>query len=176
MTAAGAESVEFEAVGLDGKTVPRCHFFLKTLNIAILEFHYLSAAGANEMVMMALMRHIVVLGLSTEVSGLGQTRFAEEIERAVNSREPQVWIFARQLVVHLFSRDMFLLQKGIEDQFTLPRKFELMLPKMLLQDSHFFGMFRHHDRTEPPRRGIKDETEQPVKSASIRPMLISNSL
>jgi hypothetical protein len=51
-----------------------------------------------------------------------------------------------------------------------------MLPKMLLQDSHFFGMFRHHDRTEPPRRGIKDETEQPVKSASIGPMLISNSL
>ena len=164
MTAARAESIEFEAVGLNGKTVPRCHFFLKTLNVAVFEFHDLSTACANEMVMMALMRHIVVLGLSAEVPGLGQTGFAEEVERAVNGRESQVRIFARQLVVHRFSRDVFLLQKGIEDQFTLPRKFELVLPKMLLQDSHFFGMFRHHDEIEPPRSGIKDETEQPVKS------------
>ena len=109
MTAARAESIEFEAVSLDGKTVPRCHFFLKTLDVAVFELHYFSTACTNEMVMMALMRHIVVLGLSTEVPGLGQTRFAEEIERAVNSRKAQVRIFARQLVVHFFSRDVFLL-------------------------------------------------------------------
>ncbi len=161
MTAARAESVELKAVSLDGKTVPRCHFFLKTLNVAIRELHYFPTTCANEMVMMALMRHIVVLGLSPEVPGLSQTRFAEEIERAVNSRKTQVRIFARQLVVHRFSRDVLLLQKGIEDQFTLPRKFELVFPKMLLQDSHFFGMLRHHDQIKPPRSGIKDETEQP---------------
>ncbi len=165
MTAARAKAVELKAVGLDGKAVPRCHFFLKTLNVAVLELYDLSTARANEMVMMALMRHIVVLGLSTEVPGLGQTRFAEEIERAINGRKSQVRIFAGQLVVHLFSGDVFLLQKGIEDQFTLPRKFELVLPQMFLQNSHFFGMFRHHDQVEPPGRGIKDETEQPVKSA-----------
>lgn len=176
MAAAGTESIEFEAVSLDGKPVPRCHFFLKTLDVAVLELHDFSTACANEMVMMALMRHIVVLGLSTEVPGLGQTRFAEEVERAVNGREPQVWIFARQLVVHLFSGDVFLLQEGIENQFTLPRKFELVFPKMLLQDPHFFGMFRHHDETEPPRSGIKDETEQPVKSVRITPIVTSNSL
>lgn len=164
MTAARAEPIEFETVGLNGKTVPRCHFFLKTFNVAVFELHDLSTACANEMVMMALMRHIIVLGLSTEVSGLCQTRFAEEVERAVNGRESQVRIFARQLMVHLFSRDVFLLQEGIEDQFTLPCKFELVLPKMLLQDTHFFGMFRHHDEIKPPRSGIKDETEQPVKS------------
>ena len=171
MTAARAESIEFEAVGLNGKTVPRCHFFLKTFNVAVFELHDLSTTCANEMVMMALMRHIIVLGLSTEVPGLCQTRFAEEVERAVNGRESQVRISARQLMVHLFSCDVFLLQKGIEDQFTLPRKFELGLPKMLLQDSHFFGMFRHHDEINPPRSGIKDETEQPVKSVCIRPIL-----
>jgi hypothetical protein len=147
MTAARAESVEFEAVSLDGKTVPRCHFFLKTLNVAVLKLHDLTATCANEMVVMALMRHIVVLRLSTEVPGLGETRFAEEIQRAVNGRQPQVRILAGQLVVHLFSRDVFLFQKGIEDQFTLPCKFELVLSKMLLQDTHFFGMFRHHDQT-----------------------------
>lgn len=161
MPTARAEPVELEAVGLDGKTVPRRHFFLKTLNVAVLELHYCPTACANEMVMMALMRHIVVLGLSAKVPGLGQTRFAEEIERAVNSRETQMRIFTGQLVVHFFSRDVFLLQKGIEDQFTLPRKFELVLSKMIFQDPHFFGMFRHHDKIEPPGYGIKDETEQP---------------
>jgi len=176
MTAARAEPVELEAVSLDGKAVPRSHFFLKTLNVAVLEFHYFPTACANKMIMMALMRHIVVLGLCTEVPGLGQTRFAEEIERAVNGREAQVWILTRQLVVHRFGRDVFLLQKGIEDQFTLPRKFELVLPKMLLQDPHFFGMFRHHDQTEPPRWRIKDETEQPVKSVFVEWIAISNSL
>lgn len=115
MAAARAKSIEFEAVSLDGKTVPRCHFFLKTLDVAVFELHDLSTACANEMVMMALMRHIIVLGLSTEVPGLCQTRFAEEVERAVNGRESQVRVFARQLMVHLFSRDVFLLQKGIED-------------------------------------------------------------
>ncbi|HEU5403701.1 MAG TPA: hypothetical protein VFU86_20265 [Terriglobales bacterium] len=176
MTAARAESVELEAVSLDGKTVPRRHFFLKTLDIAVLKFHYFPTACANKMIMMALMRHIVVLGLSAEVPGLGQTRFAEEIERAVNGREAQVRIFARQLMVHRFGRDVFLLQKGIEDQFTLSRKFELMLPEMFLQDPHFFDMFRHHDQIEPPGWGIKDETEQPVKSVSIEWLAISNSL
>lgn len=166
MTAARAESVELEAVSLDGKTVPRCHFFLKTLDVAVLELHDFPTARADKVIMMALMRHIVVLGLRTEVPGLGQARVAEEIERAVNGREAQVRIFARQLVVHGFGRDVFLLQEGIEDQFTLPREFKLVLPKMILQDLHFFDMFRHHDQTEPPGLGIKDETAQPVKSVS----------
>ena len=176
MTAARAESVELEAVSLDGKTVPRCHFFLKPLNVAVLELHYFPTACANKMVMMTLMRHIVELGLRTEVPGLGQASVAEEIECTVDGREAQVRIFARQLMVHRFGRDVFLLQKGIEDQFTLPRKFELVLPKMLLQDLHFFDMFRHHDQTEPPRRRIKDETEQPVKSVFVGWIAIANSL
>ena len=87
MTAARAESIELEAVGLDGKTVLSRHFFLKTLNIAVLELHDLSTACANEMVMMTLMRHVVVLSLSAEVPRLGQTGFAEEIERAINGRQ-----------------------------------------------------------------------------------------
>ena len=53
MTAARAESVELEAMGLDGKTVPRRDFFLKTLDVAVLELHDLSAAGANKMIVVA---------------------------------------------------------------------------------------------------------------------------
>lgn len=176
MTAARTESVELEAVSLDRKTVAGRNFFLKSLNVAVLELHYFPTACANKMIMMALMRHIVVLGLRTEVPGLGQTGVAEEIECAVDGREAQVRIFARQLMVHRFGCDVFLFQKGFEDQFTLPRKFELVLPKMFLQDPHFFDMFRHHDQTEPPRRRIKDETEQPVKSVFVEWIAIANSL
>ena len=85
-------------------------------------------------------------------------------------------ILSRQLVIHRFSRDVLLLQEGIEDQLSLPGNFELVFPKMLLQDTHFFGMFRHHDQTEPPGWGIKDETERPVKSVSIEPIALSGPL
>lgn len=141
MTAARAEAIELETVRCDRKTVPRGDFFLEALDVAVLELHDLSAAGANEVVMVALVRHIVVLGLRAEVPSLGQTGLAKEVERTVNGGQSQVRIFSRQLVIHFFSRDVLLLQKGIENQFTLPGKLELMLPEMLLQDSHFFGMF-----------------------------------
>src|SRR5690349_1690431 len=128
MTAARAEAIELETVGCDRKTVPRGDFFLKALDVAVLKLHDLSAAGANEVVMVALVRHIVVLGLRAKVPSLGQAGLTKEIERAVNGGQPQVRIFSRQLMIHFFSRDVLLLQKGIENQFTLPRKFELMLP------------------------------------------------
>lgn len=151
MTAAGAETVEFEAVGSDRKAVSGCDFFLKALNIAVFELHDLSTAGADEMVMVALVGHIVILSLGAEMSGLGQTGFAEKIERPVDGGEPQVRIFARQLVVQLFSGDVLLLEKRVKNQLTLPSKFELVLPKVFLQSPHFFRMFRHSDETSPPR-------------------------
>lgn len=87
MTAARAESVELEAVSLNGKTVSRCHLFLKPLNVAVLELHDLPTAGADEMVMVALVGNVVVLGLSAEVPRLSQAGFAEKIERAINGRQ-----------------------------------------------------------------------------------------
>lgn len=95
--------------------------------------------------MMALVRDVVVLGLGTEVPGLGQTGLTKKIERTIDSSEPQMRIFTSQLVVHLFSCDVFLLEKGVEDQFPLASELQLVLPEMFLQDSHFFGMFRHRD-------------------------------
>jgi hypothetical protein len=149
LAAAGAETVELKAVGLDRKAVPCGHLFLEALDVAVLELHNLSAAGANEVIVVAFVRDVVVLRLSAEVPGLSQTRFAEEVQRAVNGRQSQVRIFASQLVVHCFSRDVLLLEKCVEDQFTLACELQLMFPEVLLQDSHFFGMFGHCDQTEP---------------------------
>lgn len=116
---------------------------MKALDIAVLKFHDFSATGADEMIVVALVRNIVVLRLSPEVPGLRKACFTKEVQCAVNGRQPQMGIFPGQLVVHRLSRDMFLFQKCVEDQFTLASKFQLVLPKMLLEDSHFFGMFRH---------------------------------
>ena len=114
--------------------------------------------------MVALVRHIVVLCLGPEMPGLGETRFTKKVQGAVNGRQSQMGIFQRQLVVHLLSRDVFLFQEGIEDQFTLASKFQLVFSEVFLEDSHFFDMFGHGDRFNLSVVGIKDETAGPVKS------------
>ena len=77
MTAAGAEAVEFEAVGLDREAVACGDFFLKPFDVAIFEFHDLAAVGADQVIMMTLVRNVVVLGLRPEMPGLREARFAK---------------------------------------------------------------------------------------------------
>jgi hypothetical protein len=150
LAAAGAETVELKAVGLDRKAVPCGHLFLEALDVAVLELHNLPAAGANEVIVVAFVGDVVVLRLSPEVAGLSQTGFAEEVQRAVNGCQAQVRILAGQLVVHLFGCNMLLLEECVEDQFTLAREFQLVFPEVLLQNTHFFDMFGHGDETNPP--------------------------
>lgn len=114
---------------------------MKALDIAVFEFNNFPTTGADEMIVVALVRNIVVLRLSPEVPGLREACFTKEVERAINGRQSQMGIFPRQLVVQLLSRDMFLFQKCVKDQFTLASKLQLVLSQMLLEDFHFFGMF-----------------------------------
>lgn len=146
MTAAGTEAVQFETVSLDREAVTRRDFFLEAFDIAIFEFHDLAAVGADQVVMMTFVRDVVVLGLRTEVPGLRQACLTKQVERAIDGRQPQVRIFASQLVVHLFRRDVFLLEKGVEDQLALAGVLQLVLPEVLFQDAHFFLVFRHGHR------------------------------
>ena len=167
MTAAGAESVEFKPVGSNRKAVLGCDFLLKPFDITVFKLHDFATACADEMVVMALMRHVVILGLCPKVPGLSQPCFAEQVEGPIDGCEPKMGIFACQLMVHFLSRDVFLLQKCIENQLALARKFELVVLKMLFQNSHFLGMFGHRGRSLLPWRGIKDEMKQWVKSISL---------
>ena len=167
MTAAGAESVEFKPVGGNRKAVLGRDFLLKAFDIAVFKFHDLATACADKMVVMALMGHVVILGLCPKVPGLSQPCFAEQVEGPIDGCEPKMGIFACQLMVHFLSRDVFLFQKGIENQLTLARKFELVVLKMLFQNSHFLGMFGHRSRSLLPWRGIKDEMKQWVKRLSL---------
>ncbi len=128
MTAAGAESVEFKPVGGNGKAVLGRDFLLKAFDIAVFKLHDLATAGADEVVVMALMGHVVILGLCSKVSGLSQSCFAEQVEGPIDGCEPKMGIFACQLVIHGLSRDVFLFQKGVEDQLTLARELELVPP------------------------------------------------
>lgn len=146
MTAARAESVEFEAVGGNRKAILGCDFFLEAFDIAVFKFHDFATARADEVVVMSLMGYVVILGLGSKMPRLCQSRFTEQVQGPINGRESKVGIFACQLMIHFLGRDVFLLQKGIEDQLTLARKFELVPPEMLFQNSHFFGMFGHNAR------------------------------
>lgn len=167
MAAVGAESVEFEPMGGNRKAVLGRDFLLKSFDIAVFKFHDLATACADEMVVMALMGHVVILGLCPKVPRLSQPCFAEQVEGPVDSCEPKMGIFACQLMVHFLSRDVFLFQKRVEDQLTLARKFELVFLKMLFQNSHFLGMFGHRGRSLLPWRGIKDEMKQSVKGIPV---------
>jgi len=149
MTTARTEAVEFQTVSFDGEAVASGDFLLKTFNVAVFKLHDLSAVCADEMVVMAFMGDIVVLGLRAEVPGLCQAGFAKEIERAVDRCQPQMWIFLRQLVIHLLSGDVLLLEKGIKNQLALAGAFQLMFPEMLFQSRNFFLMLRHGTNLTP---------------------------
>ncbi len=88
MTAARTEAVEFKSVGFDGKSVSGGHFFLEPLNFFVFKFHDFLAAGADEVIVVALVRDVIVFRLRAEVSGLCEARVAEQIERSVDGREP----------------------------------------------------------------------------------------
>ncbi len=165
MTTAGAQSVEFEAVGLNGKAIPAGDFFLKPFNVAVFEFHDLPTACADQMVVMTLVGDVIVLGLGSKVAGLGKAGFTKQVERTVNGGQSEMGILTSELMVQFFRGDMFLFQKCIKDELALARILQLVLSEMLLEDSHFFGVFRHVVWTKPPRRGIKDEIELSVKSS-----------
>ena len=130
-------------MGFDGEPVPGGYLFLEALDCLILEFHDLPAARADQVVMVALVRDIVVLRLGAEVAGLGQTCFAEEIQRAVNGRQSNMWVFFGQQAVHLFGGDVLVLKKRLQDVFALPRELELVLGEMVLEDANLFGRLGH---------------------------------
>lgn len=95
------------------------------------------------MIVMALVGDVVVLGLRAEVSSLCEAGLAEEIERPVNGRQAQVRIFACELVIQFFRRDVFLLEERIQDQFPLAGVLELVFPQMFFQQRHFFLVLGH---------------------------------
>jgi hypothetical protein len=142
-------------VSLDGEAVPGGYLFLETLDFLILELHDFSAAGADQVVMVALVRDVVVLRLGAEVAGLGQARFAEQIQRAVNGRQSDVRVFLGQQAVHLLGGDVLVLEKGMENVFALPGELELVLGEMVLQDADLLGKLGH---VRPDRHaGIKNQ-------------------
>lgn len=132
MTAARTEAVELKSVGFDGKSVSGGHFFLEPLNFFVFKFHDFFTAGADEVIVVAFVRDVIIFRLRAEVSGLCEARVAEQIERSVDSREPQMRIGFRQLMIHGFRCNVFLPEKGAQNQFTLPRELELMLAQVLL--------------------------------------------
>lgn len=122
MTTARTEPVELKTVGLDREPIRGGHLLLQSFNIAIGKLHDLATAGADEVVVVSLVRNVVILSLRTEVPGLRQTGFAKEVERAINRRQSQVRIFFCQLVIHLLGGDVFLLEECVENEFTLTRE------------------------------------------------------
>lgn len=71
MSAAGAHAVEFQLMHLDGEAVSASDLFLESFDVFILEFYDLAAARADEVIVVPLVRHVIVLGLRAEMARLG---------------------------------------------------------------------------------------------------------
>jgi len=71
MATARTQTVELELVGLDSEPIPAGDFLLEAFDVAVLEFHDLPAGRADQVVMVALVGYVVVLGLGSEVTRLG---------------------------------------------------------------------------------------------------------
>ena len=123
MTAARAETIELEAVGLNGEPIAGGDFLLELFDFAVFKLHNLAATGANEVIVMTLVRHVIVLSLRTEVPGLGQSRVAKKVQCPVNGSQSEMRISFGELVIHRFGGDMFLAEKRCEDEFTLAGEF-----------------------------------------------------
>src|SRR2546422_5624063 len=119
MTAARTEAVELKSVGLDGKSVPGGHFFLEPLNFFVFKFHDLIAAGADEVIVVALVRDVVILRLRAEVAGLWGAGNAEQNKRPGYFRGAQMRNGLSQLVIHGLRREGRFPEGSRQNQITL---------------------------------------------------------
>jgi hypothetical protein len=132
ITAAGTEAIELKAVSFDGESVAGGDFLLQSFDFLVFKFHDLLAAGADEVIMVALVRDIVVFRLRTEVPGLCETGIAEQIQRPIDGRESKMGVGLRQLVIHGLRGNMLLPEEGVQNQFTLSGELEVIFAQMLL--------------------------------------------
>ena len=123
MSAASTHTVEFQFMGLDGEAISAGDLFLKPFDVFILEFDDFPAGGADEVIVMPFVGHVIVLRLRAEVTSLGQSYFAKEIERPVNGREADMWIFFRELPIHLLRGDVLILQEHVQNVLALSCEF-----------------------------------------------------
>ena len=70
MAAGGAEAVELEPMGLDRKAILSGDLLLERFDLAIFELDDLATRRADEVIMVSLLPHIVVLRLRAEMAGL----------------------------------------------------------------------------------------------------------
>jgi len=143
MAATCAETVQLELVRLDDEAVAARHFFLKPLDLAILEFHDLAAPRADQMIVMAFVADVVVLRLRAEMPRLGESGLAEEIQRAIDRRQADMGVFPVEQAVHLFGGDVLVLQKGIQNLLALARQLQLVFREVIFERCDFFRVSRH---------------------------------
>ena len=119
-------------MGLDSEAIAGGDFLLELFDFAVFKLDDLAATGANQVIVVALVRDIVVLGLRAEVPSLGKSRVAKKIQGPIDGGQPEMRISLSELMVHGFGGNMFLTEKRREDEFTLTCEFQLVFPKMFL--------------------------------------------
>ena len=95
------------------------------------------------MVVVPFVRHVVELGLTSEMLLLGQAGLAQQFQRAVHGRQSDVRVLFGEQPIQLLGRHVFHFQKAGEDILALASQFEMIFPKVLFENVQFFGGFGH---------------------------------
>jgi len=107
MSAAGAEAVKFEAMGLDGEPVAVGDLLLQFFDFAILEFDDLSASGADQVVVMIVSAIVFIPGETVfKTVFLGNSCLGQQLQGPVHRGITDAGMRFLYPIVQLFSAQM----------------------------------------------------------------------
>jgi hypothetical protein len=145
LPATGAEPVEFQFVVLDEKSETIGNIHLELFNRLIFKLGNLSAARADQVVMMLAYRNLLVASLSIANANLaGYARVGKELQGSTNRRIADIRMLCPQCAVQLFDAHMPVRrQKKIENYFPLLSRFQ-PFPNDVIMKNIFFCLLHGH--------------------------------
>ena len=119
MATVGTQTVELQILRGQTKSIRRGDLLPQPLDGRIFEFDDVSAARADEMIVIPLREQIIVLGFFTETSSLRKAFVAQHSHRPIDRIQRGTMALPIEPAIQLADRNVLLLQKGLDDTFTL---------------------------------------------------------
>lgn len=127
-------------MALDLKSVLLCNLVLQMFDLFIFELEYITACGADEMVVMLLASDGFVSRLSvTEIEFFSDSAFGKKLQRPVHGSIADIGMFFSDFQIQFFGGKVGTgAQKVIKDDLSLPGRFQTLLGHELFENLFTF--------------------------------------
>src|SRR6266702_5774778 len=138
-----ALSIQLQLVHLDEESVAVCHFSLKFFDGLVLELDDVAAAGADQMVVVLPLGHVLIPGLAVaKMDLIGDPRLGEQLQGAIDRGVADARVLGPQLQIELLDAHVALGGKEhIENNVPLAGRLEPLAGDELME--YFFLCFFH---------------------------------